>query len=59
MAQAQGLACAACGGEFATDEALAEHARLAHKTAYRCGCGEELPTQEALREHARREHAAA
>lgn len=56
MAQIQVVACAACGGEFATSEALAAHTRLAH-AAYRCGCGEEFQTREALSEHARREHA--
>jgi hypothetical protein len=57
MAQARGLICAACGGEFATQEGLADHTRLAHSAAYRRACGEEFQSREALTEHEQREHA--
>ncbi len=52
--------CAACGGVFATAEALQAHARSEHQKAqqFSCAaCGGAFASQEALSAHARESHA--
>ena len=57
---AEQFKCAACGGEFASAEALQAHAKAEHQQAqqFSCGaCGGTFGSQEELRAHAQAAHA--